>query len=371
MSEDQTQLREKIIRAARKPFGITTIRAGKELFDVKQAVLSDFGYATLTAFTRDGPETGRKFLVVPPLAGAFPVLLRDLTIGLLREADSVAVADWLDPRFVPPSAGRFGFRENVRNLVDMIRSYGPDVHVVAVCQAVSPALAATALLAANERQSAPKSLTLIGGPIDPAANPTSVAQALASRPLDWIRDNLIEPAPPGFPGSARRVYAKERQFGSFLSYLKRHLTGQRELFWKLLFDDGEDPLCFPFWALISSLMDLTEEFVLEDIRTVFHERALVRGALHVDGCLADPRAVTKTALMTIEASADDLAGRGQTRAALDLVGRADAECRRHLLIEECGHFALFHGAKCRRQVVPEIVRFVDRATSRHRRRVVH
>jgi len=238
MPDNQVQLREQIVRAAQKPFGIAAIRAGNELFGVKQAVSFDFGYGTLTTFTRDGPKTGRKFLVAPPLAGAFPVLLRDLVIGLLVHADSVAVADWLDPRFVPPSAGRFGLRENIRNLVDMIRSCGPDVHVVAVCQAVSPALAATALLAANERQSAPRSLTLIGGPIDPAVNPTPVAQALASRPLSWIRDNLIEPAPPGFPGSARRVYAKERQFRSFLSYLERHLTRQGELFWKLLFDDA-------------------------------------------------------------------------------------------------------------------------------------
>lgn len=356
--------RELIFRLARKPFGINSIDVGEELTSVSETVSLELPFTFLTTFTRAGTAAGRSFLVVPPLAGAFPVLLRDLVIELLRHADNVAVADWVDPRFVPLASGRFGLRENIQSLIEMIRARGPDADVVAVCQAVSPALAATALLAANEPHAAPRSLILIGGPIDPAANPSAVAQQLASRPLGWIRDNLIEPTPPGFPGSGRRVYSKERQYRSFLAYLYRHMQHRCELFWKLLFDEGEDPLRFPFWTLASTLMDLTEEFLLEDIEAVFHERAIVRRSLRFDGCVVDPRAVTRTAVMTIEGRDDDLAAPGQTRAALDLVGRADARRRRHLLVENCGHFSLFHGNICRKRVVPAIIDFVDRADSR-------
>jgi len=364
LSDAEWKRREGILREARKPFKIISVSVGDKIFFVEETALLDRPFASLTVFTRPGAGAGRNFLVVPPLAGAFPVLLRDLVIALLRHADRVAVADWLDPRFVPLDAGRFGFSENVLNLVEMIRACGPDAHVVAVCQAASPALAATALLAADEPGAAPRSLTLIGGPIDPAANPSGVAQALGSRSLSWIRANLIEPAPPGFPGSGRRVYSKERQFRSFLAYLEGHLRRQGELFWKLLFDEGEAPLRFPFWTLISTLMDLTEEFVLEDVQAVFYERALARGALIVDGRRVDPRAIVTTAVMAIEGGADELAAPGQTRAALDLVGHAAAERRRLVLIENCGHFSLFHGRTCRQKVVPAIVNLVDSVNRR-------
>jgi poly(3-hydroxybutyrate) depolymerase len=281
--------------------------------------------------------------------------MRDLVIALLEHAESVAVADWLDPRFVPLGAGEFGFADNITSLVAMLRALGPDTHVVAVCQAGSPALAATALLAAEGPLAAPRSLTLVGCPIDPAANMTGLARVLQSRPLCWLRENLIEPAPPGFPGSHRRVYARERQFQYFLAYLQRHFARQDELFWKLMFDDGEASFRFPFWTLISSLMDLTEEFVLEDIQATYHDRALVCGALIVGNRRVEPRAIAATAVLTIEGGADDLAPPGQTRAALDLVAPANPGLRRHVQIEKCGHFSLFHGHICRRSVVPEIV----------------
>ncbi len=123
---------------------------------------------------------------------------------------------------------------------------------------------------------------------------------------------------------------------------------RRELLWKRSFDEGEDPLRFPFWTLVSTLMDLTEEFLLEDIEAVFQERAIVRRTLRVDGCVVDARAVIDAAVMTIEGSDDDLANPDQTRAALGLVGRAAASRRRHLLVENCEHFFLVP-----RQYLPE------------------
>ncbi|HUO55587.1 MAG TPA: hypothetical protein VMU18_12640 [Rhodoblastus sp.] len=366
-SDAMTEFRAGAFRRARKSFGLDQLRIGDGFAPVREEIALLHPFAAQTTFSRAGAAPGRRFLVAPPLAGGFPVLLRDLVVELLRHSESVAVVDWLDPRHVPLAAGRFGFADNIKTILAAIRAQGPETHVVAVCQGAAPALAATALLAANEPAAAPRSLILIGGPIDPAANPSPVAQQLASRPLNWFREKLITPTPPGFPGTGRRVYSRERQFRTLLGYLARHLQRRGELFWKLAFDEGENPLRFPFWTLISSLMDLTEDFLLEDIAAVYQERALMRGALEVAGERVDPRAIAATALMTIEGADDDLAAPGQTRAAFDLVSPAVARNGQSLLLDHCGHFSLFHGGLCRKQVVPAIVDFCDRAHARSKR----
>jgi len=317
-------------------------------------------FAILTVFTRPDADCRKRLLVVPPLAGAFPVLLRDLVVDLLRYAGVVAVAEWLDARYVPTSAGRFGFDDNVTYLRDMILALGGDLDVIAVCQAVTPALAATALLAASRPNDAPRSLILIGGPVDPFANPTPLVTSLASRPLRWFEDNLIAATPAGCPGEGRRAYLKERQFNAFLAFLQRQLLRRDELFWKLLVDDGENPLGFPFWTLASTLMDLPAEHFLENIRHIFHDRSFCRGTLRVAGCRADARAVKSTGLMTVEAADDRIAAPGQTRAAHDLLPFIPPAKRHHLLVPASGHFSLFHGASCRTRVVPEIIAFIDR-----------
>jgi poly(3-hydroxybutyrate) depolymerase len=345
---------------ARLRFDISSVRIGAETARVVETSVLVLPFAILTVFTRPDAKCGRRLLVVPPLAGAFPVLMRDLVVDLLRHAEVVAVAEWLDARYVPSSAGRFGFDDNVLYLRDMIVALGGDLHVLAVCQAVTPALAATALLAANEPNDAPRSLILIGGPVDPFANPTPLVNSLASRPLRWFEDNLIATTPAGSPGDGRRAYLKERQLSAFLAFLQRQLLRGDELFWKLLNDDGEYPLGFPFWTLASTLMDLTAEHFLENIRHVFHDRSFCRGKLSIAGCRAEARAIKSTGLMTVEAADDGLAAPGQTRAAHDLLSFVPSAKRHHLLVPSSGHFSLFHGVSCRTRVVPEIIAFIDR-----------
>ncbi len=346
---------------ARRRFDISSVRTGGGWARVVETSVLTLPYALLTVFKRPDAEAGKRLLVVPPLAGAFPVLLRDLVVDLLRHAGTVAVAEWLDPRYVPAGAGRFGLDENVIALRDMILALGGgDLNVLAVCQAVTPALAAAALLAANDRGEAPQSLILIGGPVDPFANPTPLVASLASRSLQWLEDNLVAATPAGAPGEGRRAYLKERQFSAFLAFLQRQTLNRDELFWKLLVDDGEDPLQFPFWTLASTLMDLTAEHFLENIRHVFQERSLCRGKLRIAGRRVEARAIRSTGLMTVEGEEDRLAAPGQTRAAHGLLPHVPAARRHHLLVPASGHFSLFHGAACRARVVPEIMAFIDR-----------
>lgn len=348
---------------ARRAFDITSVgRAGGEV-SVSERQLLDLPFADLLAFSRRGSGC-YPILVVAPLAGGFPILLRDLVLGLLQHSATVAVTDWFDARYVPRRAGRFGLEDNINHVLAMIRALGSPSHLVAVCQGVVPALAATALLSADEPAAAPCSLTLMGGPVDAFIQPTRIAHLVRSRPRSWFEANVIEAVPVGYPGEGRLVYPKTLQLQALTAYMGSHIAQGRELLWKLLNDDGEDPIRFPFWSLAATLMDLPAEFFLENLEAVFQDQALSRGSLRIGGRTIEFGAIGRTALMTLEGDADDVVSPGQTRAAHALCRSIPDRMRRHVAVPHGGHFSLFHGGICRSSVVPEIGRFVRRAERR-------
>jgi poly(3-hydroxybutyrate) depolymerase len=342
--------------AARRDFGIAAISAGGQTYRVMQRDLLRLPFALLTEFSHAGASR-RRVLVVAPLGGGFALLLRDLVVGLLRHA-RVAVTDWLDARYVPSDQGAFRFEDNVAYVAAMMRRLGPNLHVIAVCQGAVPALAATALVAAQEPAAAPASVTLMGGPVDPLANPTRVVKSLRAHPLDWFDHTVIATVPRGYPGAGRRVYPASRQLATLTGYIARHAATGGELFWKLNFDDGEDPIRFPLWRLCYSLMDLPAEFFLSNVHHVFQEPALCTGKLRVRGRRVDLAAIRRTAVMTIEGEDDDLAAPGQTRAAHALCASVPDGARRQLVMPNCGHFSLFYGRTWRSRILPEIVEFM-------------
>ena len=352
---------------ARCAFNISSVSVGGRPVEVTERTLQMRPFANLIVFSCADADQSRipqsRILMIAPLAGGFPVLLRDLVINLLRLGNVVAVTDWFDARYVPQRAGRFALEDEIGYVVEMIRTLGADLHVIAVCQAVVPALAATALLAANEPERAPRSLILIGGPVDPLANPTGVVERLRSHSLKWFQENVIAAVPPGWPGEGRLVYPKALQLISFTGYLARHLTEGRELLWKFFDDDGEDPIHYPFSALALTQMDLPAEHFLENIRCIFHDRDLARQKLVVNGEKIDLAAIRTTALMSVEGAEDDIAAPGQTRAAHALCKSIPSRRRQHVLVDVCGHFSLFHGRICRTKVVPEILGFIKQAES--------
>src|SRR5215204_1835470 len=247
---------EPFVRAARRSFGIEAVRIESETHPVSEGSMMALPWAALTAFSHPG-VSHRQILVVAPLSGGFPFLLRDLVIGLLRHAHRVAVTDWPDARYVPLSHGRFGVGDSISHVASMIRALGPDLHVVAVAQGAVTALAAVALLAAEDQALTPRSLVLLGGLIDPGANPTPLVNFVRARSLRWFEDNVIETVPAGYPGRGRRVFPRSNQLKMFQAYSWRSFHESSEFVWKLMYDDGEDPVRFPFSLLSSSLMDVT------------------------------------------------------------------------------------------------------------------
>ncbi len=285
-------------------------------------------------------------------------------MGLAGQAD-VSVTDWLNACFVPLSEGEFGFDENIETIADSIKLLGPDVHVIALCQGVVPALAATAVLAQSDPASVPRSLILMGGPVDPLANPTRVVNLLRQRSLPWIEANSLDRVGPFLPGANRRVYPARHQLSALFAYYCRHFLSGGEVFHKAFEDDGLDPARFPFLELFTALMDLPARYFLENIQKVFLAREPWVGGLSWHGEPVDFTAIRDTALMTIEGELDDIAAPGQTSAAHRLCPNIPNDQRNKLIMDGAGHFSLFYGRLCREKVLPEITAFIGRVNRAH------
>ena len=243
-------------------------------------------------------------------------------------------------------------------MLAMMRAIGPDAHVVAVCQGTVSALAATALLSVIEEAACPRSLALIAGPIDPLANPTRVVHACRAHSPEWFQHNVMRNVPQGFTGTGRRIYPASAQLATLTGYVARHwLCG--EIFWKIWQDDGENPLQFPFSRLVTQVMNLPAELVLDTVRQVFMNRALCTGRFLALGHPFAPSKIHRTGLLTVEGDDDDIAAPGQTYAAHGLCSGIPDNLHRHLLVPSSGHFSLFHGRQWRSTVLPGLVRFFE------------
>ena len=346
---------------ARRDLGITSIVVEGRIVSVQAIDFIKTPFCTVVELARTDVVPQSNVLLVAPLSGHFPVLLRDLIIGLLPFS-RVYVTDWINVRHVPVDHGSFGLDTNISHLLDITRALPAGLNVIALCQGGVPALAATALLAGDNDPRAPVSLVLMGSPIDPLANLTGVAMLLRSRPLSSFEEYLIKTVPETYAGAGRRIYPGPLHLILLWIYLTRRIGEGGELRTKVFFDDGANPGRFPFLDLYSSIMDLDARFLRENTRTVFQECLLREGTLCFDGTRVDPGAITQTALLTIEGELDDIAALGQTSAAHVLCSSLP-DCFHHrVVVPGSGHFSLFHGNTCRRRVIPAIQDFLDVAS---------
>ena len=342
---------------AQRDFGISTVADEHgRLLEYHREELATWPFCTLTEFSAAATPCNR-ILLVAPLSGHFAFILREMVVGLADEA-SVSVTNWRNVRFVPISAGDFGFEENIEAILQSIETLGPGVDVIALCQGVVPALAATAILAQRRPKLAPRSLILMGGPVDPLANPTRVVQLLRQRPLGWLEANALGGVDLSYPGASRHVYPAHHQFTALMAYFYRHFMSGGELFRKVFADDGLDPIRFPFLDLFISLMDLPAKYFLENIQKVFLDREIWTGRLKFRNEAVDFGAIRNTALMTIEGAQDDIAAPGQTSAAHRLCANVPDGMRQRLVIDGAGHFSLFHGRLWWEKILPEVRLFL-------------
>ena len=344
---------------ARPPFGIDHVVVDGVEIPVRERVVDGTPFGSLLEFAKetDGPRP--RVLLVAPLSGHFATLLRDTVRTMVADND-VYLTDWHNARDVPLRAGRFGFDEYIEHVIRFLGFIGPGAHVVAVCQPCVAALVATSVMAQAGHPAAPRSLTLMAGPIDARVNPTQVNELATSKPLHWFERNLIATVPWRYPGAFRRVYPGFLQVAAFMSMnLDRHVRAHRKLFVDLVRNDRASALATAaFYDEYFAVLDLTAEFYLETVDKVFQRYALAQGALEWQGRLVEPGAIRRTALFTVEGERDDICAVGQTVAAHDLCPNIGAAKRRHHLQAGAGHYGVFNGRRWESQIYPILHSFI-------------
>jgi poly(3-hydroxybutyrate) depolymerase len=300
-----------------------------------------------------------RVLIVAPMSGHYATLLRGTVEAFLPNHD-VYITDWVDARLVPLADGRFDLDDYIDYIIGILHFLGGDCHVIAVCQPSVPVLAATALMEANDDADAPRSIVLMGGPIDTRHNPTAVNTLAEQRGIGWFRRSVITKVPFPYPGVTRDVYPGFLQLHGFVSMnLDRHLDAHRDLFYHLVKGDGDSAQKHrEFYDEYLAVMDLTAEYYLQTVDTVFVHHALPKGQMTHRGRPVDPGKIRNVALLTIEGEHDDISGVGQTEAAHRLCVNIPAERRAHYLQLGVGHYGVFNGSRFRAEVAPRIADFV-------------
>jgi poly(3-hydroxybutyrate) depolymerase len=357
------ELFERTTRRYGKPaFGLDTTTMNGVKVGVEEHVVWQRPFCNLIYFDRkiEGRRKPQpKVLLVAPMSGHYATLLRGTVEALLPDHE-VYITDWIDARLVPLSAGRFDLDDYIDYVIAMLQKLGPDTHVMAVCQPSVPVLAAIARMEAEGDPASPRSMTLMGGPIDTRRSPTAVNQLAMERGTDWFRRNCITRVPFPHLGAFREVYPGFMQLSGFMAMnFDRHLTAHYDMYKHLIAGDGDSAEKHrDFYDEYLAVMDLTAEFYLQTVKTAFQDHALPRGLMRSRGRPVEPAAITRTALMTVEGELDDISGVGQTYAAHALCARLPTERRRHLMQHGVGHFGIFNGKRWRTQILPQVRDFI-------------
>ncbi len=347
-------------RYERPEFALGSVRAGEAEYVVHERYEFDEPFCRLLHFVKEGAPAQPRVLVFAPLSGHFATLLRDTVRTLLADHD-VWITDWKDAKEVPIAAGPFHFDDYVAYVRKFAAFVGPECHAVSVCQPTVPVLAGVALMAAAG-EAIPRSLTMMGGPIDTRRSPTAVNTFAKHRPLSWFEAKVIQRVPMRYPGFMRRVYPGFLQFAGFVAMNPdRHMESHVQYYRHLVQGDGESADAHRrFYDEYNAVMDLPAEYYLETVERVFQKHLLPEGRLMVAGERVRPEAIKGTALFTIEGELDDISGNGQTEAAQGLTRGIPARDKQHFEARGVGHYGIFSGRKYRELIYPRIRDFIAR-----------
>jgi poly(3-hydroxybutyrate) depolymerase len=340
----------------RPPFAIDAVTAEGRTYPVTEEVVLSLPFANLLHFKKEGVDTAQpKMLVVAPLSGHFATLLRSTVRTLLRDHD-VYITDWFNARDVPLEAGAFGLDDYTDYIIKALEHLGPESHMLAVCQPCVPALSAVAIMAEDKNPAQPRSMTLMGGPVDTRVSPTKVNELAVSKPYSWFEEKLISVVPFPHKGQGRRVYPGFIQLSAFMAMnMPRHTKKHQELYDHIARGEmAEAAAIREFYDEYFAVLDMSAEFYLETIDKVFQRALLAKGELDYRGRIVKPAAIMKTALLTVEGERDDICAVGQTAAAHDLCSSLRPHLKRHHLQAGVGHYGLFAGSKWDTQIYPQV-----------------
>ena len=345
-------------RYDRPEFGIRRVEVDGRSLAVSEVYEAEKPFCRLLHFVKAGAPAQPRVLVFAPLSGHYATLLRDTVKSLLADHD-VWVTDWVNARDVPIAVGPFHFDDYVAYVREFIAHVGPGCHAISVCQPTVPVLAGVSLMA-QAGEAIPRTLTMMGGPIDARRSPTAVNDFARYRPLSWFEAKVIQRVPLGYPGFMRRVYPGFLQFAGFVAMNpERHMESHVQYYQHLVEGDGESADAHRrFYDEYNAVMDLPAEYYLETVERVFQKHLLPQGKLVVAGERVRPEAIKGTALFTIEGELDDISGNGQTEAAQALCKGIPERDKQHFLAKGVGHYGIFSGRKYREMVYPRIKDFI-------------
>jgi len=350
-----------LLRPRGKPdWGICQSRGDQT--PLAETVELDQPFVRLLRFAKPD-TTGPRVLLVAPMSGHHATLLRGTTQDLLDTGHEVFVTDWRDARVVPIGAGAFGLADYVEALIVFLRHLGPDTHVIAVCQPAPAVVAAVSLLASRRENCQPRSMTLMGGPVDTRAAPTAVTKLAEQHSIAWFERNLVATVPAWHPGAFRRVYPGFMQLAAFMSMNPdRHVEAHRRMFDHLIKGDEDSAAGHrKFYDEYLAVMDVPADYYLETVDQFFIQHTLGRGTMMVRGEHVNPAAIERTALMTVEGELDDISAPGQTLAAQTLCANIPAERRMQYLQPGVGHYGIFNGRRWRSEILPRVAEFMRAA----------
>lgn len=350
-------------------WGLSTTPIGGQTVSVVEQIELSKPFCNLIKFERllpKGLEAHEKdpvVLVVAPLSGHHATLLRD-TVRALLPHHVVYVTDWIDARMVPLSDGPFHLHDYVDYVVTFIRHLGPDVHLISVCQPTVPVLAAVSLMSTIDDPKLPKTMTMMGGPIDTRKSPTQVNTLATEKSFSWFERTVIYRVPGKYPGSGRLVYPGFLQHAGFVAMNPdRHAESHWDFYLNLVRGDDDDAETHrAFYDEYNAVLDLPAEYYLETIHTVFQEHRLPKGTweLPFEGksMRVAPEDIRKVALLCIEGELDDISGVGQTAAALDLCRGLPKAKKQYMVAQGAGHYGIFSGRRWREIIRPKITAFI-------------
>lgn len=353
-------------RYGKPDFGIEETEVMEELVPVVEEVVLAKPFGSLLRFRRDHPivhaRNDPKVLIVAPMSGHFATLLRGTVEAMLPEHD-VYITDWHDARDVPLSDGQFDLADYSDYIMEFCRFLAKDGErpaVMAVCQPGVPVLVSASLMAETKDEARPSSIILMGSPIDTRVNQTEPNRLAQSKPLSWFEQNVVVTVPWPNLGMMRRVYPGFLQLSGFMSMnLDRHVDAHMDQYHHLVEGDGDSAAAHrAFYDEYLAVMDLTAEFYLQTVETVFQKHLIPLGQFRHRDHLIDPGAITDIGLMTVEGEKDDITGRGQTGAAQDLCVNLPDEKKLHYVQQKVGHYGVFNGSRFRGQIQPKIRDFI-------------
>ena len=343
---------------SRPHYGISSVTVGERTWPVTEHVVARMPFGSLLHFKKDldsDVPAQPPVLLVAPLSGHFATLLKETARTLLQDHD-VFITDWHNARDVSLRHGVFGLDDYIDHMIRFIDTIGPGAHMVAVCQPCVAALAATAIMAEDDSPNQPRSLTLMAGPVDCRVNPTEVNKLANTKPIAWFEKNLITDVPLPHKGFMRRVYPGFVQVSAFMAMNpERHKQAFKDMYTHLVEGDLEKARTIQsFYDEYLAVNDLPAEFYLETVEKVFQTYDLAVGTLSYRGRVVNPKAIRRTALLTVEGERDDICAVGQTVAAHDLCTSIRPYMKNHHIQTGVGHYGVFSGRKWNQQIYPRV-----------------